>query len=726
MIRKSIPWAVIALIALLPGSRQALAEDGGGFSFNLDEIVLETIQTDQDTNSAKFQEYRDLRSGYRIPRLRLSGESADGNRTFDFRADNVDRRDARFTLDYDVAGKYSFTYDYNRIQHLFANDAILLYGITAPGRLEIPDPLQDALENFTGDPRDLIPPFQEAAQRVDLGLQRNRTHARLDVNKMDKLGFAVDVRHESRSGRRPYGGSFGFSNVIEIFEPTDYETTDVELSGAWNAQNGGLRFGVRHSDFNNDNSTLIWDNPFALNDASNVGSKGIADLAPDNDAGILFVDGKYKNASGWRVTATGTYSKLTQDDPLLPLTINTAIVGEDPVTGAEFSASDYIAASSANAEAIITSFYGNIAKQLGDNVEISVRYRYYDYDNNTPRLQIPGYVRFHSQFEDVPRITVPFAYSHDDVGIELDWQVNPRHAFTFSYDLKSWDRQFREIDSSDEDVFEVAYNGRPSERVNVRASWQFGDRTIGPYSTEAQLLSFVGDEETINNQPLLRKYDEAAREYDDYSLQITLFPSDAWSVELGYSGRKEDYKKSVFGLLDDETTHVNGEISYSPSESLSFFVFGDRADRDNSMRARQSGATLSTNPLDDWMVHFTEANDTWGAGLTADSSDRWHWEISYNWSKSDGKADFTTPPGGRDAVDIDNYEDVELKSAKLDVGFDVTKQAKVGLTYLYEDYTIDSFNLIGLMPYLPSTILLVGNNGNYQADIWGLYMKLGF
>jgi hypothetical protein len=100
--------------------------------------------------------------------------------------------------------------------------------------------------------------------------------------------------------------------------------------------------------------------------------------------------------------------------------------------------------------------------------------------------------------------------------------------------------------------------------------------------------------------------------------------------------------------------------------------------------------------------------------------------VSANWSDSNGLADFTTPVGGRPAEDIENYEDIELTTVSLKVDYDVSEHAAIGLTYLYEDYTIDSFNLVGLQPFLPSTLLLAANNGNYQADVFGVHLKLGF
>jgi len=417
---------------------------------------------------------------------------------------------------------------------------------------------------------------------------------------------------------------------------------------------------------------------------------------------------------------------MNQNDPLLPFTLNSAIVGIDPDTLATFDPTVLVAGlpKSADTEVVTTAFAGNASKQLTDDLELTLRYRYYDYDNRSPRVDLPGYVRFHSVWEEVPRVTVPYEYSRDDLGLELDWAVSDDTDLIVSYHQKGWDREFREIEDSDEDVFEVALDTRPSPRVGIRASWQMGDRTTSEYRTEAQLLSYR-DEEAINQNPDVRKFDEAAREFDDYSLQVRLFPDDRWSLVFGISGRDESYDESILGLIADDTRHYNGEVAYTPSAALSFFVFGDIADRDSLVRSRRSGSTPSADPLDDWQVGFEEANDTWGLGLTADTARRLHWEVSANWSDSDGKADFSTPVGGNNtAEDIEKYEDIELLSLHLKLTCELTERASIGFTYLYEDYTIDSFNLVGLQPYLPSTLLLAAANGDYQADVWGLRLKL--
>jgi hypothetical protein len=73
-------------VCLAPLAAQEAAEDNAkGFSFRVDPFVLTYLNSDNDTDSAKFEEYRDLEDGV-TGSLRVSGESADGERFLDFAA----------------------------------------------------------------------------------------------------------------------------------------------------------------------------------------------------------------------------------------------------------------------------------------------------------------------------------------------------------------------------------------------------------------------------------------------------------------------------------------------------------------------------------------------------------------------------------------------------------------------------------------------------------------
>jgi len=728
----------------LPATSPALAQDDD-FTFIVDSIDFELLETDVDTDSAKFQEYRDLKTGFNLTNLRIRG--AGTNRTLFLRADNVRRDDARYGLDYAVSGKYSLSVDSNKIPHRFGNRGTILWNRTGPGSWEIADPVQEQLQGvILAQPpfsigndllASLVAPHIAAADSIDLSLQRDRTRVRLDLGKLGRLAWGAEVRHENRDGLRPFGGNFGFFNVTEIPEPIDYSTTDAEITGEWNGKQGGLRFGYRYSMFENDISTLTWDNPWVAVDGTNSraylgpnlspvsGSRGFADLAPDNDANAFFVSGRGR-FGGWWANGTANYNVMSQNEPLLPFTLNTAIEGIDPGTGALFTAADIntLPVRTVDNEVEVLNLTGNAGTKLGDDWKLTFRYRYYDYDTTTPRINWPGYVRMHAVWEAIPRINVPYGYTKQDLGAEVAWDLNDTSNLALSYRLLSWDRDFREVSRSDEDIVELSFNSRPSQKVNVRASYEIGDRSIDGYEPEAQLFSFL-DADSINNQPGLRKFSQAAREFDDWDLAVQLFPSDLWNVTFGISGRQEEYPESQFGLISDDILQYNFEVAYTPGEHLGFYLFGHLADRDVLQRARQSGGTLSTDPNADWSAALDETVDTWGLGYNGSEGD-FTWDVTGRWSSSDGEADFETPPAGNpsSATDFDNYEDIELLALKLTVDYNLHSNCEVGFWYLYEDYSADSFILAGVQPYLPGAFLLAENNGDYEANVIGVSLKL--
>ncbi len=733
-------------------TESSMESSAKGFTFHVDPLVIGAIDTDVDTQSSKFQEYRDLSSGFTLD-FHLLGASADNERLFDFDAANAGRQDARYTLNYGKVGRYNILFDYNKIPHRFGNAGRTLYTQTAPGRLEIANPIQGALQGAIATQagispagitnpflRNLLAPYLATAQPIDLALQRDRTLARIDLGRMGKLGWELEYTHEARSGNRPYGGSFGFNNVTEVPEPTEYDTNGAEIAGEWNTPTSGLRFGYRYSQFKNNVSTLYWDNPFRLTGATdpnayqapgaasiNGSAVGFADLAADNDSNLVFLGGRTRLGSWW-ASGTASYNRMQQDDDLLPYTLNPSVVGLE-LNGTKFDATNpaNLPTRTADREAIATNLQASAGTRFGDSWGLAFRYRFYDYDNKSDRIEFPGYARYHAVWEPIPRITVPFAYSRQNLGADLTYDLGLRSHLVFGYELESWDRDFREIKTSDEDIYRVAFDTSPSDRFTLRARYEYGDRSIGAYDTAAQEDSFV-EPEGINNLPGLRKYDEAARTYDSFNVEAQAFASDAWSFTFGATSRNEDYDESQFGLVYDDILQYNAEVAFTPGENLSFFLFAHRADRETQQKSRQSGAALSTNPLDDWTGTFNEVTDTWGLGLNGKLATRWGYDLSANWTKSDGEADLFSPPGGTPnlAVGFDNYEDIELFSLLGRVDYRITKSAAAGLFYRWEDYTLDSFIVQGLQNYLPGALLLNPNFGDYRGKVLGLDLSLRF
>ncbi len=750
---------------LLVGGLSGAAEEEQGFTWKLDPLQFGVRGTDIDTDSAKAEEYRDNDAGFVIPKLRLYGTSADGNRTFTLRGDKILRDDGRYGVEYGVAGKYAFTLDYNKIKHQFANNAALLWNRTGPGRFEISNTLQTALQGALTQQfatnraginfaflNNLIAPSIAASDRVDVGLTRDRAAARLELGKSAAVSWTLEYLREERRGSRPFGGSFGFNNVTELPEPINYDSSEATIAGRWNTKGGGLNFGYKYAAFENNVSTLIWDNPWRATDSTDanayqgpgsasVGGSalGFADLAPDNDVSTFFANGRWRFAGNWFGGGGVSYAKMSQDDPLLPYTLNSAIrgIGFD---GRQFNATDpaNLPTRSADRKVDVLSVNGDIGTRFADDWTLTFRYRLYDYDNKSKAIELPGYVRFQGVWEDIGRRAVAYSYSTEDVSSELAWNATATTNFAISYTLRSWDRELREIESSDEDILKGSFDWKPNMRFNLRLSAELGDRSIDDYEVEAQEVTFIHPE-GVNNLPALRKFDEAAREYDAYNLMLNFMLSDAWTLSVGATQRTDDYTESRFGLVEDEITQLSFDLGYAPGEDMNFYLFGHIADRTNFQRNRQSGATPSTREIDNWSADFDEATDTIGLGWTASPGEKWSSDFTGTYAKSDGEIDFTATPGGLPlaspgaglpartaAQDIANYEDFELFSAKFKVDYALNTNTTVGIWYLYEDYTSDSFISQGLTNYLPGAVLLAGNNGDYEANLFALTMKVTF
>ena len=761
---RQILFAAAGLL-LLAQQVPAAESDSAGFRLRVDSLLLGGLETDVDTDSAKFQEYRDFSNGFWLPKLEITGDDDAGRRWLDFTATNAGRDDARYNLGYGVAGKYALTLDYNKIPHRFGNRGKLLWTETRPGVYELPDSTQAALQgaiekqfatnragiNF-GFLDNLVRPFVRTASDIDIGLQRDRTLARLDFGGKRGFAWGLEYTHENRSGTRAYGSSFGFNNVTELPEPIDYDTSAATVSGAWNGSRGRIGFGYRSSTFENHVSTMIWDNQFRLTSStdgsaySSPGSgsiggsnRGVADLAPENDADSLFVNGRVNLAGAWWVGGGVTYTKMEQNDPLLPYTLNTAIRGVN-FDGSTFdpTLASNLPARSADAQAKVLAANADLGTRFGSDWALTFRYRHYDYDNDSPRIEFPGYVRFHAVWEDIGRVTVPYEYTKDDLGAELTWDMDSRSNWALSFNRQSWSREFREIEDSDEDTIKLSFDTQPWAKLALRASYELGQRSTGHYEVEAMEASFLHPE-GANNLPGLRKYDEAERDFDQWRASAQWFATETFNVFFELSQRSEDYDESEFGLLSDEITSYNLELGWTPSEGRSVYLFGSLSDRDVLQKARQSGATPSVRPIDDWLVDFNEVLDTWGLGWTQALGSRWASDLSVAWSKDDGEADITAFVGGLPlappasglpartaAQDIPNYEDVELLAVKWKLQYRLTDEARVGVMYRYEDYVGDSFISQGLTNYLPGALLLAADNGDYRANVLGLFFNLKF
>jgi MtrB/PioB family decaheme-associated outer membrane protein len=716
-----------------------------------------------DTESSKFEEYREVPDGALLSFFGLSSVT-DGGR-YVITGEDVGQRDARYTIEAE-RGDFGINVVYDQIPHQFGNDARTLLQETSRGRFEISDTLQRSFQTSLEQQRalnpaginfaflrDLVTPSFAAANTIDIGLVRKRGLLELSYRPGElwdwsggenasagtafgnAYGVKVTYFQENRTGDRQAGTSFGFGNAVESPEPIDYVTRDVGVSAELPLRNGVLRGGIDYNDFDNKIPGLLFDNPFRVTDSTDANayqspaavsilgsSRGQVALPPSNKAITATAGFLMKLPASSRLNADVALSRWSQNEALLPYTVNTSITSP-------LNASDPASLPVSSFDGKITTFTGGLtfASRPLPKLGINARYRLYDMDNQSARVQIPGYVRFDAVWEDIPRISVPYEYSTQRGDLAVTYDLGPvTLEGGFRHDVT--DRTFRETEQTTENAVRLAADFRPLKWVAVRTSYERGNRDYDHYDPErAEDASFVVPG-PLTNLPELRRYDQAAKNLDRVSALVQMTPFDGnLGVTLQFLQSTDDYDdKSDFGLLKSDSRSWTVEADYAPADRWSVYAFYSNESYDTFQRGRQSGATPSTNPLDDWTARIQDDVGSIGFGGTYAITARTDLKLFSRYQRVDGNNDLDSPPGGAPdiAFGIASFDDTKLWTSSAEVEFRLTDVWRFSFGGWIENYEARDAQTTGTTNYMPGGFFLAPNDADYNGNV--LYLRASY
>ena len=228
------------------------------------------------------------------------------------------------------------------------------------------------------------------------------------------------------------------------------------------------------------------------------------------------------------------------------------------------------------------------------------------------------------------------------------------------------------------------------------------------------------------------RFDQAPRDSDRILATLSLSPGDKTTLVVSYGRHKDDYKESTFGLIEASFDTVTAEADFQPTERINLNAYWTWEKLRNFQRGRQSGSTLSTNPLDDWTSTVGDKAQSLGGG--ADFTlvpKRWVLALSGWYQKVDGDNALFAPPGGgpanaRSAVggvqSLPVYDDTRIVSVNAELRNEFAKHWSAAVGAWYEDYEVRDSNSQGLLNYVPGSLFLAANDGDYRA--WVGYVRL--
>src|SRR6185369_1156610 len=392
------------------------------------------------------------------------------------------------------------------------------------GTLLLDDAAQRAAQGGAGlNPYVPISPQFELRERRDIG--------RVDVvaTPTPKLDLTASFTTQKHGGELPWGASFGFSNDVEVPLPYESRANDFTIGTEWTNTKNMLRVAYSGSWFNNIAPTLVWDSPLSLTDASGTPGRGRMSLWPSNSAQTMSVSGYTKLAHKTQITGFFSYGLWSNDQPLQPFTINSAL----PVIA--------LPRATADAEAHVFSTNLNLTSHPAADWRFGARFRNYTYDNHMPATSITQYVAYDSSVSTTPT-GGPDLYAHNRTTFDADatWDKLKPLALTVGYTHNANGYDARTFASNGEDVFRVSADAVGTSWATFRVQYEVGSRT-GSGLNQQQLTA-------IGEHPEMRYYDLANRTRNSFTGQVDIVPSDAWTFSASGGVLHDNYPGTVFGL----------------------------------------------------------------------------------------------------------------------------------------------------------------------------------
>jgi len=644
---------------------------------------------DGEDESSKFEEYRDISQPVAGD---ISFEAQKDQRLyFKGGATGVGQDDPAAAVRTGQYGKYDLDFNYNRLIHRHALDAKTLYSGVGSNVMTLNNGLQAALEAAAADPvaqANILNSYIPGAATGDPDVTRDKFKLGLKVVALDPFNLKIELGHEIRQGTRPFAGAFNNSEMVELFEPIDYETTDMKISGEYLKKNLLLNFVYHYSQFSNNIDTLTFDNPLRATDALLGPSSGRIDLAPDNQYhNLAFTGALTKLPWNSQVSANLAWGWMMQDDKLVPFTSNTAI------------AAPALPVDSVDARVNTTLYNLRLTSRPLAFLRVKANLRYYDYDNRTGRIDFRnGYVETDEFLTGTAITNLPTSYSKTRAGLDLGFDVAKRTSLGIGYKFERTDRENREVEQQDDNTLKASLDTRALDGVDIRASFERTDRQIGDYNFNVYQRS--GD--NLNELPQMRKYDQADMVRDRYQLQATVYPIQALALTGAFAFGTDDFENSPYGLLKDDHYIISFDTDYAINERAALNLFYTYEKYENTQRGSEAGT--------DWTADGEDRVNTFGGGVTlALIPKRLDFDLTYAYSDADGSISFTSPGGS--FADFKAVDDTKLHVLNSKFRYHFSKNLTLSLGYRWEKFDFEDYNKNGFS-YVPTDTA-----GNYQGAL---------
>ncbi|WOH36935.1 MtrB/PioB family decaheme-associated outer membrane protein [Thalassotalea fonticola] len=549
--------------------------------------------------------------------------------------------------------------------------------------------------------------FNAIASSFEQTLEREKLNLEYSQYFGKNWFLTSDFSTEEKTGTKATGAAL-YANVQNghsaiLPQAIDQTTNKMEFSITYNQSNYSVKADYLFSQFENEQSSLTWQNPYSSLIGPNVAyPDGIGQIgvAPDNDLHQIRVLGHYIHSPKLRIIADTSYSLASQDENYLPYTINSQLV-----TGA-------LPRTSLEGEAVTITVKTSVLYRYSNSLNFKGIYRYSERDNQSPRdaYQVVFADTWAPLEEKFRHYNAPHSKNSNYFELTTNYRLLSRSKASLIYAYEEIERYNYAVNSTIENSIKLKFRVHSETNLASRFELGFKDRAASLYHWErsyfslfdAQLINQTPENQRYTNHPLLSQHYLSNREQFNGKANLNYPIADNIHLNYDISYKENDYDKSTLGLINDKSifSSLNGIWIYSNTINFTSYLTYDRYEFEQAGREFTGGYEKSafeqyaslpqaSDSAKNWQI--TPDDSTISLGLSA------HWDylpkviemdFDYRFSDSTSKNDNFLSGGAADLTNV-GLPDASNKEHHFEFNTLYHYKPNMSFSFSYQYYRFD-------------------------------------
>ena len=708
-------------------------------------VELGYLGNSGETGEADFRKYADLSDGFWLRRFTIEARERDAAGYFEIGGGSLGRSDQFYRVEFGYHGLFRLRGGFDSLEHFAMDDARVLYSGVGSELLTLPSSLAPGLNTAA----EVEAAFDTIGNsRLSQTRQRNEVEFRWRIRP--DLSLIADYRLRRRDGEKPFGGTLGITfgseirgSVAETIAPVESDTHEwsTALQFATEEVQANLRY--RGSVYLNRNTSLTWENPFYAFGLTPGPPLGRAALAPDNELHQLSGDFGFRLPFSGRSTTSVSWTRMRQNQRLLPATINSTLTLFDvlPRTNADARIDHLLVQSKLRMKPVRA-------------VTLQLKFRFSLRDNDTKYLALnPSNGNYGYVVEDLYETrrvgAAPFNTRRYSLGGKVDWRFARRSKAGLELEYKAIHRDNRARREVRDQQVRVHVSTGLVPHTQLRVAYSFLRRTGSNYDNTRDrryyerapgVSSLSGPEFSLRE---FRQFDIASNDRHQVNLRVNWLLGDRTDLSLVARYDVRDFSSS-YGVTDMRVAELTADTSFQLSPRFVAHGFASFEWRNQRMATINSASAPLTDltaggalfPLANrWTWDSDSVGITIGAGLTARPHTNLELRLDYRFQRTDEIVDTQFDPAGG-ALPV-NVVAADVRGRfptlrQLDHVVDSSATYRwsdaisIRVFYRFQYSTVDDFHQQGITPVLNQNLFLGHIDDGYEVHIIGITSRFRY